>query len=102
MAWIDYKKAYDMVSHSWIMECFDMIGAADAVKCLLGESMKTWRTNLMANDECLGKVNIRRVIFQGDSLSPLLFVLALFPLSVILRKVSAGCGIRNDEGWMQD
>ena len=53
MAWIDYKKAYDMVSHSWIMECLDMIGAADTVKCLLGEGMKTWRTNLTANDECL-------------------------------------------------
>ena len=24
MAWIDYKKAYDMASHSWIMECLDM------------------------------------------------------------------------------
>ena len=59
MAWIDYKKAYDMVSHSWIMECLDMIGAADAVKCLLGESMKTWRTNLTVNYECLGKVSIR-------------------------------------------
>ena len=55
MAWIDYKKAYDMVSHSWIMECLDMIVAADAVKCILGESMKTWITNLTANDECLGK-----------------------------------------------
>ena len=21
MAWIDYKKAYDMVPHSWIIEC---------------------------------------------------------------------------------
>ena len=85
-----------MVSHSWIMECLDMIGAADAVKCLLGESMKTWRINLTANDECLGKVNIRRGIFQGDSLSPLLFVLALFPLSMILRKVSAGYEMKKD------
>ena len=59
------------------------------MKCLLGESTKTWITNLTANDECLGKVNIRRGIFQGESLSPLLFVLALFPLSMILRKVSA-------------
>ena len=42
----------------------------------------------MANYECLGKVNIRRGMC--DSLSPLLFVLALFPLSMILRKVSAG------------
>ena len=74
-----------------------MIGAADAVKCLLGESMKTWRTNLTANDECLGiKVNIRQGIFQGDFLSPLLFVLALFPLLMILRKVSAGYEMTKD------
>ena len=73
-----------------------MIGPADAVKCLLGESMKTWRTNLTVNAECIGMVNIRRGIFQGDSLSPLLFVLALFPLLVILRKVSVGYEMTKD------
>ena len=26
MAWIDYKKAYDMVPHSWIIECLDLFG----------------------------------------------------------------------------
>ena len=31
IAWIDYKNAYDMVSHTWIMECLDMV-----VKHLLG------------------------------------------------------------------
>ena len=96
MAWIDYKKAYDMVSHTWIMECLDMVGVADAVKRLLGESMKTWRTNLTANDDNLGKVCIRRGISQGDSLSPLLFVLAMMPLSMILRKVSAGYVMKKD------
>ena len=65
MAWIDYKKAYDMVSHSCIMECLDIVGAADAVKCLLGESMKTWRTNLTANDECLGKGKHQMRYFPG-------------------------------------
>ena len=58
--------------------------------------MKTWRTNLTANNECLGKVNIRRGIFQGDYLSPLLFVLALFPLLMILRKVSSGYEMTKD------
>ena len=24
MAWIDYKKAYDMVPHSWIIQCLDL------------------------------------------------------------------------------
>ena len=28
MAWIDYKKAYDMVPHSWIIECLDLFGVA--------------------------------------------------------------------------
>ena len=37
----------------------------------------------------LRKVNIKRDIFQGDSLSPLMFVLALIPLILILRKTKA-------------
>ena len=34
----------------------------------------------------LGEVEIKRGIFQGDSLSFLVFVLSLIPLSSILRK----------------
>ena len=48
--------------------------------------MKNWRTTLMSNGQIIGDVNIRHGIFQGDSLSPLLFVVSLIPLSVILRK----------------
>ena len=29
MAWIDYKKAYDFMLHSGIIECMDMAGNAD-------------------------------------------------------------------------
>ena len=32
IAWIDYKKAYDMVPHSWIIECLDLFGAAENIK----------------------------------------------------------------------
>ena len=42
-------------------------------------------TNLYADGKLLGSVPIRRGIFQGDSFSPLLFVLALLPLTHILR-----------------
>ena len=38
----------------------------------------------------LGKVNIRRGIFQGDSLSPLLFVIALIPVTIIFRTLKQG------------
>ena len=39
MAWIDYKKAYDMVPHSWIKEVVDMLGVAGNIGGLLSNSM---------------------------------------------------------------
>ena len=42
---------------------------------------------LRAGNSELGKFDIKRGIFQGDSLSPLVLVLALIPLSLILRIV---------------
>ena len=38
MAWVDYKKAYDMVPHSWIQECMDIPGVADNINRILVES----------------------------------------------------------------
>ena len=37
----------------------------------------------------LGEVDIKRGIFQGGSLFPLVFVLASIPLTLILRKAEA-------------
>ena len=34
MAWIDYKETYDMVPHSWIIECLDLFGVAENIKSL--------------------------------------------------------------------
>jgi len=89
MAWIDYKKAYDMVPHSWIKECLDLFGVAENIKTLLANSMEKWRVLLCSGNLELCEVDIKRGIFQGDSLSPLVFVLALIPLSLILRKAKA-------------
>ena len=89
MAWIDYKKAYDMVPHSWIVECLEMFGIAENIRTLLVNSMENWKVMLCSGNLELGEVDIRRGIFQGDSLSPLVFVLGLIPLSLILRKAKA-------------
>ena len=29
MSWIDYKKAYDMVPHSWLLEVVELLGVAE-------------------------------------------------------------------------
>ena len=90
MAWIDYRKTYDMIPHSWITECLEMFGIAKNVERFISHSMSQWKTELTSCGERLGHVKIRRGIFQGDSLSPLLFVLCAIPLSLVLRKVKAG------------
>ena len=41
------------------------------------------------NGEDLEEVNVKREILQGDSLSPLLFVLGMVPLYLILNKANA-------------
>ena len=89
MAWIDYKEAYDMVPHSWIIEYLDLLGVAENINSLIVNSMEKWKVMLCSGNSELGEVEIEEDIFQGDSLSTLVFVLALIPLSLILRKVEA-------------
>ena len=84
MTWIDYKKAYDIVPHLWIKECLELFGVAKNINTLLVHSMEKWIVVLCAGNSELGEVAIKRGVFQGDPLSPLLFVLASIPLPLIL------------------
>ena len=90
MEWVDFKKAYDTVPHSWIVESLKKFGIAENLIHLLSICMAKWKTNLMANKKSLGSVAVKRGIFQGDSFSPLLFVIALIPISMALRKIKMG------------
>ena len=47
--------------------------------------MQLLQVELISGEESLGEVNIRREIFQGESLSPLLFAVYLLPLTHNLR-----------------
>ena len=73
MVRINFKKALDMVPHSWIIQ--NMFGIAKNMIVLLQNSMKKWIMELTAG--------------KSDSLSPLLFVTSLIPLTLVLRKIKA-------------
>ena len=96
MAWVDYKKAYDMVPHSWIIDTMGMVGRADNIIGLIKQSMNKWKTNLYADGKLLGSVPIRRGIFQGDSFSPLLFVIALFTIDSYIERNRNGVSTRKE------
>ena len=40
IAWIDYKKAYDMVPHPWINKCLTIFGDAENIEGVLNESIE--------------------------------------------------------------
>ena len=70
MAWIDYKKVYDIDTHSSILESLEFVQVSDNILEFVKRSMANWQTELTSRGESLAKVNIRRGINQGDSLSP--------------------------------
>ena len=84
MAWIDYKKANDMVPHSWIVNSLKMYKVSDEGINFIDKTIKTWRVELTAGGRRLAEAKIQRVIFQGDALSPLLFIIAMMPLNHML------------------
>ena len=90
MAWIDYKKAYDMLPQSWILHCLKMYKISHEVINFIKQTMKTWRVELTAGGRSMAETKIQRGIFQGYSLSPLLFIIAMMPPNHLLRKCTAG------------
>ena len=85
MAWIDYKNAYDMVPQSWIINCLKIYKISHEVINFIERTMKTWRMELTAGERSLAEAKI-----QGDTLSALLFIIAMMPLNHKLRKSTTG------------
>ncbi|XP_042889217.1 uncharacterized protein LOC122264411 [Penaeus japonicus] len=96
-AWIDYRKAFDSVPHDWILRSLELYKISPVISNFLRNSMSKWHTKLfLSHNEGVGESNaikIKRGIFQGDSLSPLLFCISLIPLSNELNNTGAGYNI---------
>ena len=59
--------------------------------------MKSWMVELTCGSETLGEVPTKRGIFQGDVLSPLLFVIALILLTHILTTANPAYELQTGE-----
>ena len=82
--WIDVKKAYDSVSHIYLIDCLKSLKVPPSIIKVVEGILCKWTTTLIYNKEAIGNTKIEKGILQGDSLSPLLFVMCLEPLSRIL------------------
>lgn len=97
MAWVDYRKAFDSIPHTWIQQVVKIYHLDPNIVNFCTETMKTWKTRMILNSSEGFKesraINIRTGIFQGDSLSPLLFCMALIPLTNELNETKTGYSI---------
>lgn len=93
-AYIDYQKAYDSVPHSWLAEILELYKIEGHIIDFLRHAMTMWKTKIIINARSdsidAGMIEIKRGIFQGDTLSPLWFCLALRPLTSLLNRQKKG------------
>ena len=107
VCWLDIKKAYDSVPHEYIREVLRRYKIDEGVKRLIEGAMTNWKTTMKftRNRESvdLGEAKVMTGIYQGDSMSPLLFIMALNPISRWLNKADEGAKLRieNEEADMK-
>ncbi|XP_075990912.1 uncharacterized protein LOC142986339 [Anticarsia gemmatalis] len=88
--YVDYKKAFDSIPHSWLIHILNIYKINPKITDFLKIIMNQWKTSLQltSNNDTITtrQISIRKGIYQGDSLSPLWFCLALNPLSHMLHR----------------
>ena len=100
MAWIDYRKAFDSTSHELIVRLLECLSVDDQIVGCIKHLMPLWKTRFtITSGETRVRtelVSFKRGVFQGDSLSPLLFCISLLPLSIALKNTKGySCGTPN-------
>ena len=63
MAWVDYKKAYDMVQQNWFIDFLKMYKISDEVMKFIENTTENWRVELTAGRKSLTEVKIQTGIF---------------------------------------
>ena len=87
--WLDYRKAFDSIPHDWLLEALRLAKIPQHLITAVINLTESWYTilNLNGTSKTIASdlIKILTGIYQGDSLSVILFVLALNPLSHLLR-----------------
>ena len=88
--WLDYKKAFDSVPHSWVIKSLALAKVPKLIIGAVKSLMDQWRTKIHLHGETpmieTRMIDYYRGTLQGDLLSLILFMLAVNPLSHLLSK----------------
>ena len=85
IAWFDYQKAFDSISHRWVEKSVELVRVNSKIVRFCKLSMEKWniRLHFKTNQEVIQSqpMQLQRGIFQTDSLSSILFCTALISLT---------------------
>src|SRR5277367_4026293 len=90
----DLKKAFDSVYKKWQVAALQLIKTPKWIVRYIEQAGSKWKTsiNLQVNRKThkSSEVPIEKGIFQGDTLSPLLFVVSIIPVSLLINRMNLG------------
>ena len=82
-----------MVKQRWIINYLKMYKISYEIINFINKTMKTRKVDLIAGGRSLAEAKIQRGIFQGDAL----FIIAMMPLTHMLRKCTAEYKLRRSQ-----
>ena len=89
--WLDYAKAFDSVSHSWLFMALRLAKVPENIVVLIEKISKLWATivTFKGTNQTVKTdiITYFKGIFQGDSLSVILFILSVNPLSFMITRL---------------
>ena len=95
--WLDYKKAFDSVPHEWLIKSLHLAKLPEDLNRAIKNLTSQWCNvlHLKGEEEVIVSdiIYFSKGIFQGDSLSILLFISSVNPPSFLLHKLRGyACG----------
>ena len=89
--WLDYATALDSASHSWLFKAMRLVKIPENIAPSIEKISKLWATivTLKGTNQTIKTdiITYLKGIFQGDSLSVILFVLSVNPLSFMIKRL---------------
>ena len=89
MVWTDVRKAFDSVTHAWILRVLEMNKINKRIIKFIENKMKGWNISItvetLNGEEQLEPAYVERDILQGDSFVVKLFILCLDAIAWAIR-----------------
>ena len=84
-----------MISHKWLIEVLKEYKISDKIINLINEIITRWKINLKYGNNSVGQIQLKNGILQGDSMSPLLFTMAIDPILNKIDEILEGVDIKD-------